>query len=185
MEEKDTNVLELMTQLLSNIQFNVAQLVQNQSQAVDVAAMRKELEIYRSDSIMKLMRNYGIDALIKTYIEICTRIFEIENNLDEDTGDLDVQTLRWTLNRLEKKFKSLGIKMSSSDYGDEFDGAKMEIFGNDEYDEDAVLPPAPKPEFVNRVKKSIVPAFIWNIPSLNGTTDKIWYLEREKVTMFR
>lgn len=185
MEDKDANVLELMTQLLSNIQFNVAQLVQNQSQVVDVAAMRKELEIYRSDSVMKLMRNYGIDALIKTYTEICTRIFEIENNLEEDTKDLDVQTLRWILNRLEKKFKSLGIKMSSSNSGDEFDGSKMEIFGNDEYDEDVVLPPAPKPDFVNRVEKSIVPAFIWNIPSLNGGPDKIWYLEREKVTMFR
>ena len=61
----------------------------------------------------------------------------------------------------------------------------MEIFGDDEYDEEVVISPAPQPELANKIKKSVIPAFIWNIPSLNGGSDKIWYLEREKVTIYR
>ena len=185
MDESNMNELELMTQLLSNIQFNVAQLVQNQSLTADVASMRKELEAYRSDTYFKLMRNYGVDALIKTYTEICTRIFNIENNVEEDNPNLDVKTLRWTLSRLDKKFKPLGIRLYRSDEGDWFDESKMEIFGGNEYDSVLVMPFAPKRDRENRVAQSVVPAFIWNIPSLNGDPERVWYIEREKVTMYR
>ena len=185
MDESNMNELELMAQLLSNIQFNVAQLVQNQSLTADVASMRKELEAYRSDTYFKLMRNYGVDALIKTYTEICTRIFNIENNVEEDNSNLDVKTLRWTLSRLDKKFKPLGIRLYSSDEGDWFNESKMEIFGGNEYDSVLVMPFATKRDLENRVEQSVVPAFIWNIPSLNGDPERVWYIEREKVTMYR
>lgn len=185
MDESNMNELELMAQLLSNIQFNVAQLVQNQAQATDVAVMRKELEAYRADSNFKLMRNYGIDALIKSYTEICTRIFNLENGVEEDKPNLDVKTLRWVLGRLDKKFKPLGIRLYSSEEGDFFDESSMQIFGMDEYDTELVMPLAKLSDLENRVERSVVPAFIWEIPSLNGDSNKVWYIEREKVTMYR
>ena len=185
MDESNMKELEVMAELLSNINCNVGQLVQNQSDTADVASMRKELEAYRSDTYFKLMRNYGVDALIKTYTEICTRIFNIENNEEEDNPKLDVKTLRWTLSRLDKKFKPLGIRLYSSNEGDKFEGSKMEIFGGNEYDSERVMPVATNSDLKEHVKQSVVPAFIWNIPSLNGDPERVWYIEREKVTMYK
>ena len=71
--------LVVLQDIVENLQYNVSILVQNQATAADVAVMRRENEAFRSDSNMKLMRRYGIDAMIKTYQAICDKLFRINH----------------------------------------------------------------------------------------------------------
>jgi hypothetical protein len=174
-------------EVIDNVQFNVAMLVQSQASAADVAVLQRENEAFRSDSNMKLMRRYGIDAMIKTYQAICDRIFRLKHHLtDNEANESEINTLQWVLKRIERQFKPLGIKLKSSQPGDAIDESYMVVYGSDGEDvEDSVtIIETDDVSLKGTIKESVCPAFLWTIPSLIGDV-KEWCMEAEKVCIFK
>jgi hypothetical protein len=173
--------------IVENLQYNMSILVQNQASAADVAAMRRENEAFRSDSNMKLMRKYGIDAMIKTYQAICDKIFRINHpKLNTQTVEGEKTAYEWVLNRMARQFKQLGIRLQSSETGSEFDESTMTVYGSEGEDieeEEAILETDVE-SLKDTVKESVCPAFIWTIPSLIGDA-KEWCMEAEKVCIYK
>lgn len=173
--------------IVENLQFNMSILVQNQASAADVAAMRRENEAFRSDSNMKLMRRYGIDAMIKTYQAICDKIFRINHpKPNTQTAEGEKMAYEWVLNRMARQFKQLGIRLQRSETGSEFDGATMTVYGSEDEDveEEETIFDTNVESLKDTVKESVCPAFIWTIPSLIGDK-KEWCMESEKVCIYR
>lgn len=174
-------------EVIDNVQFNVARLVQNQATAADVTVLQRENEAFRSDSNMKLMRRYGIDAMIKTYQAICDKIFRLKHPLTEnETNESEISTLQWVLKRIERQFKPLGIKLKSSQPGTAIDESYMVVYGSDGEDvEDCeTIIETDDVNLKDTIKESVCPAFIWTIPSLIGDV-KEWCMEAEKVCIFK
>ena len=195
MEEKDLSKqiddvkkdIQSIQEIIGNIQCNVAMLVQNQATAADVAVMKRENEAFRSDSNIKLMRRYGIDAMIKTYQSISDRIFRIKHPKPNDKiEDAELTALNWVLNRMEKQFKSLGIKLNTSLPGTTIDESYMVVYGSDGEDvnDDETIIKTDDESLKDTVKESVCPAFIWTIPSLIGDV-KEWCMEAEKVCIYK
>ena len=173
--------------VLQNIQYNVSMLVQNQASSADVAVMRKENEAFRSDSNMKLMRRYGIDAMIKTYQAICDRIFMLVHSQEAgDTAEMEIKAFNWVLKRLEKQFKPLGIKLKASQPGAPVDDSFMVVYGSDgeDVDDELTLVHTDDERLKDTVKESVSPAFFWTIPSLIGDARE-WCMEPEKVCIYK
>ena len=173
--------------IVENLQFNMSILVQNQASAADVAAMRRENEAFRSDSNMKLMRRYGIDAMIKTYQAICDKIFRINHpKPNTQTAEGEKMAYEWVLNRMARQFKQLGIRLQRSETGSEFDGATMTVYGSEDEDveEEETIFDTNVESLKDTVKESVCPAFIWTIPSLIGDK-KEWCMEAEKVCIYK
>ena len=173
--------------VIDNIQCNVAMLVQNQATAADVAVMQRENEAFRSDSNIKLMRRYGIDAMIKTYQSICDRIFRIKHpKQDDKIEDTELAALNWVLNRMEKQFKTLGIRLKTSLPGSSIDESFMAVYGSDGEDviDEETIIKTDDEHLKDTVKESVCPAFIWTIPSLIGDV-KEWCMEAEKVCIYQ
>lgn len=182
--KKDISIIQ---EIINNIQCNVAMLVQNQAAAEDVAVMKRENEAFRSDSNMKLMRRYGIDAMIKTYQSICDRIYRIKHpKPDDKIEDAELTALNWVCNRMEKQFKSLGIKLNTSLPGMAVDESYMVVYGSDGEDvnDDETIIMTDDESLKDTVKESVCPAFIWTIPSLIGDV-KEWCMEAEKVCIYK
>ena len=154
--------------VVENLQYNVSILVQNQASAADVAAMRRENEAFRSDSNMKLMRRYGIDAMIKTYQAICDKLFRINHPLPDT------------------QFKQMGFRLQRSVYGCEFNGSTMSLYGSDgeDVEEEETIFETNEESLKDTVKESVCPAFMWTIPSLIGDA-KEWCMESEKVCIYK
>ena len=171
--------------MIGDIQYNVSLLVQNQASAADVAAMRRENEAFRADSNMKLMRKYGIDAMIKTYQAICDKLFRINHPLSGNSfTDSDKVPYEWVLNRIERQFKQLGIRLRTSEPGIEIDEMTMEVYDGEDVDEEDVIFETNDSCLQGTVKESVCPAFFWTIPSLIGDT-KEWCMEAEKVCIYK
>ncbi len=186
MDILNKSVMDLQ-EVLENIQFNVSNLVKNQASMADVAVMRRENEAFRNDSNMKLMRRYGIDAMIKTYQAICDRIFRLKHtHLENQTDDIEISTLNWVLKRIERQFKSLGIKLKSSQPGTNIDESVMEVYGSDgeDVEDSEAIIETDDMNLKDTVKESVCPAFVWTIPSLIGD-GKEWYMEVEKVCIYK
>ncbi len=173
--------------IVENLQFNMSILVQNQASAADVAAMRRENEAFRSDSNMKLMRRYGIDAMIKTYQAICDKIFRI-NHPKSNTQTLEGEktAYEWVLNRMERQFKQLGIRLQRTEAGSEFNESTMTVYGSEgeDVEEDETIFDTNVESLKDTVKESVCPAFIWTIPSLIGDA-KEWCMEAEKICIYK
>lgn len=173
--------------VVENLQYNMSILVQNQASAADVAVMRRENESFRSDSNMKLMRKYGIDAMIKTYQAICDKIFRINHpKPNTQTAEGEKMAYEWVLNRMARQFKQLGIRLQRSETGSEFDGATMTVYGSEDEDveEEETIFDTNVESLKDTVKESVCPAFIWTIPSLIGDK-KEWCMESEKVCIYK
>lgn len=173
--------------IIENIQYNVAMLVQNQANAADVAVLQRENEAFRSDSNMKLMRRYGIDAMIKTYQAICDRVFRIKHQQsDYPEREAELDALNWVLKRMEKQFKPLGIKLKTTQPGSPVDDSVMVVYGSDgeDVEDEEVIVNTDDDSLKDTVKESVCPAFIWTIPSLIGDV-KEWYMEMEKVCIYK
>jgi len=173
--------------IVENLQYNVSILVQNQASAADVAVMQRENEAYRSDSNMKLMRRYGIDAMIKTYQAICDKLFRINHPLpDTQSAEGEKTAFEWVLKRMERQFKQLGIRLQRSGPGSEFDGATMTVYGSEgeDVEEEETIFETNEESLKDTVKESVCPAFVWTIPSLIGDA-KEWCMESEKVCIYK
>ena len=173
--------------IIENIQYNVAMLVQNQANAADVAVLQRENEAFRSDSNMKLMRRYGIDAMIRTYQAICDRVFRIKHQQsDYPEREAELDALNWVLKRMEKQFKPLGIKLKTTQPGSPVDDSVMVVYGSDveDVEDEEVIVNTDDDSLKDTVKESVCPAFIWTIPSLIGDV-KEWYMEMEKVCIYK
>lgn len=174
-------------EIVENVQFNVAMLVQKQASSADMAVLQRENEAFRSDSNMKLMRRYGIDAMIKTYQAICDRIFHLKHtHMENLTNDTEINTLNWVLKRIERQFKPLGIKLKSSQPGASIDESVMVVYGSDgeDVDDSEAIIVTDDTNLKDTVKESVCPAFVWTIPSLIGDA-KEWYMEVEKVCIYK
>ena len=174
-------------EIVENVQFNVAMLVQKQASSADMAVLQRENEAFRSDSNVKLMRRYGIDAMIKTYQAICDRIFRLKHtHLANQTDDIEISTLNWVLKRIERQLKSLGIKLRSSQPGTSIDESVMVVYGSDgeDVDDSEAIIVTDDANLKDTVKESVCPAFVWTIPSLIGDA-KEWYMEVEKVCIYK
>lgn len=172
---------------LEDIQYNVSLLVQNQASAADVAAMRRENEAFRSDNNMKLMRKYGIDALIKNYQVISDKIFRINHPITEKiVSNEEKAAYVWMLCRIENQLKQLGIILRRTESGSEIDESTMVVYGseNEDVDEEEVIIETDDENLKHTVKESVCPAFVWTIPSLIGDY-KEWYMEPEKVCIYK
>ena len=173
--------------IVENLQYNMSILVQNQASAADVAALRRENEAFRSDSNMKLMRRYGIDAMIKTYQAICDKIFCINHpKPNTQTAEGEKTAYEWVLNRMARQFKQLGVRLQRSEPGSEFDGATMMVYGSEgeDVEEEETIFETNVESLKDTVKESVCPAFIWTIPSLIGDK-KEWCMEAEKVCVYK
>jgi len=173
--------------VVENLQYNVSILVQNQASAADGATMRRENEAFRSDSNMKLMRRYGIDAMIKTYQAICDKLFRINHpQPDTQSAGGEKAAFEWVLKRMERQFKQLGIRLQRSEPGSEFDGATMTVYGSEgeDVEEEETIFETNEESLKDTVKESICPAFVWTIPSLIGDA-KEWCMESEKVCIYK
>ena len=173
--------------IVENLQYNVSLLVQNQASAADVAVMRRENEAFRNDSNMKLMRRYGIDAMIKTYQAICDKLFRINHPRENVVGlEGEKKAFEWVLKRMERQFKQLGIRLQKTEPGNEFNEMVMTVYGSEgeDVDEEETIFDTSLPELRDTVKESVCPAFIWTIPSLVGNA-KEWCVESEKVCVFK
>lgn len=173
--------------IVENLQFNMSILVQNQASAADVAAMRRENEAFRSDSNMKLMRRYGIDAMIKTYQAICDKLFRINHpQPGTQSAEGEQKAFEWVLKRMERQFKQLGIRLQRSETGSEFDGATMSVYGSEgeDVEEEEAIFETNVESLKDTVKESVCPAFMWAIPSLIGD-GKEWCMESEKVCIYK
>ena len=176
-----------LQEVVENLQYNMSILVQNQASAADVAAMRRENEAFRSDSNMKLMRRYGIDAMIKTYQAICDKIFRINHpQPDTQSAGGEKAAFEWVLKRMERQFKQLGIRLQRSEPGSEFDGATMTVYGSEgeDVEEEETIFETNEESLKDTVKESVCPAFIWTIPSLIGDA-KEWCMEAEKICIYK
>lgn len=188
--EQLTSIQESIAALqdvVENLQYNVSMLVQNQASASDVAAMRRENEAFRSDSNMKLMRRYGIDAMIKTYQAVCDKIFRINHPRSATpTYDGEKVAYEWLLKRLERQFKPLGIRLKRTNPGSEIDDSVMVVYGSEgeDVDESETIISTDVEELKETVKESVSPAFMWTIPSLIGD-GKEWCMEPEKVCIYK
>lgn len=174
-------------EVVENLQYNVSILVQNQASAADVAAMRRENEAFRSDSNMKLMRRYGIDAMIKTYQAICDKLFRINHpQPGTQSAEGEQKAFEWVLKRMERQFKQLGIRLQRSGPGSEFDGATMTVYGSEgeDVEEEETIFETNEESLKDTVKESVCPAFVWTIPSLIGDA-KEWCMESEKVCIYK
>ena len=173
--------------IVENLQYNMSILVQNQASASDVAAMRRENEAFRSDSNMKLMRRYGIDAMIKTYQAICDKIFHINHpKSNTETTEGEKKAYEWVLNRMARQFKQLGIRLQSSEAGCEFNESTMTVYGSEgeDVEEEETIFETNVESLKDTVKESVCPAFLWTIPSLIGDK-KEWCMETEKVCVYK
>lgn len=173
--------------VVENLQYNVSILVQNQASAADVAAMRRENEAFRSDSNMKLMRRYGIDAMIKTYQAICDKLFRINHpQPGTQSAEGEQKAFEWVLKRMERQFKQLGIRLQHSETGSEFDGATMTVYGSEgeDVEEEETIFETNVESLKDTLKESVCPAFMWTIPSLIGDA-KEWCMESEKVCIYK
>lgn len=178
-----------MQEVMDNLLFNVQILVQNQSTANDVAVMRRENEAFRSDSNIKMMRAYGIDAMIKMYQAICDKLFLInhpDTSADIAKGEIEKNVYVWMQKKLDLQFKRLGIKLYRSETGDDVNEEFMEIYGSngEDVDEELTMVATENPDLKDTVKESVCPAFIWTIPTLNGS-QKEWVMEHEKICMYK
>lgn len=185
-DDLQQSVLDLQ-RIIENIQYNVAMLVQNQANAADVAVLQRENEAFRSDSNMKLMRRYGIDAMIKTYQTICDRVFRIKHpQFEQSEREAELDALNWVLKRMEKQLKPLGIKLKSSQPGTPVDYSVMVVYGSEgeDVEDDEVMVVSDDVLLKDTVLESVCPAFIWTIPSLIGDV-KEWYMEMEKVCIYK
>ena len=174
-------------EVIDNVQFNVSRLVQNQASSADVAVLQRENEAFRSDCNMKLMRRYGIDAMIKTYQAICDRIFRLNHPLAEnEANESEISTLQWVLKRIERQFKPLGIKLKSSLPGTVVDESYMVVYGSDgeDVEDSETMIETDDVSLKDTIKESVCPAFIWTMPSLVGDV-KEWCMEAEKVCIFK
>lgn len=179
--------INALQDVVENMQFNVSMLVQNQASAADVAVMRRENEAFRSDSNMKLMRKYGIDAMIKTYQAICDQIFRINHPRTDAPVDEGTKTaFEWTLKRLERQFKQLGIMLKRTESGSEIDESVMVVYGSEgeDVEENETIFTTDVEKLKGTVKESVSPAFLWTIPSLIGDS-KQWCMEPEKVCIYK
>jgi len=173
--------------VVENLQYNVSILVQNQASAADMAVMQRENEAFRSDSNMKLMRRYGIDAMIKTYQAICDKLFRINHpQPDTQSAGGEKAAFEWVLKRMERQFKQLGIRLQRSGPGSEFDGATMTVYGSEgeDVEEEETIFETNEESLKDTVKESVCPAFVWTIPSLIGDA-KEWCMESEKVCIYK
>jgi hypothetical protein len=187
-EEKATaDPLERIYNLLENLQVNMVLLVQNQSSAADVAAMRRENEAYKSDANMKLMRAYGVDAMIRIYQAVSERLFRLHHPAGEPhpTDEGEEKALLWVQKRMAPQFKKLGIRLQTSEIGTEFNGDTMVVYGDngEDVDESETMFPASAEHPDDTIKESVSPAFIWTIPSLNNMSRE-WCMEPEKVCIY-
>ena len=188
--EQLTSIQESIAALqdvVENLQYNVSMLVQNQASASDVAAMRRENEAFRSDSNMKLMRKYGIDAMIKTYQAVCDKIFRINHpRATTSTAEGEKMAYEWLLRRMERQFKPLGIRLKRTEPGSEIDDSVMVVYGSEgeDVDESETIISTDIEELKDTVKESVSPAFMWTIPSLIGD-GKEWCMEPEKVCIYK
>ena len=176
-----------LQEVVENLQYNVSMLVQNQASASDVAAMRRENEAFRSDSNMKLMRKYGIDAMIKTYQAVCDKIFRINHSrATTSTAEGEKVAYEWLLRRMERQFKPLGIRLKRTEPGSEIDDSVMVVYGSEgeDVDESETIISTDIEELKDTVKESVSPAFLWTIPSLIGD-GKEWCMEPEKVCIYK
>ena len=174
-------------EIVENVQFNVSMLVQKQATAADMAVLQRENEAFRSDSNMKLMRRYGIDAMIKTYQAICDKLFRLKHfHSESENVDTEINTLGWVLKRIERQLKPLGIKLKSSQPGTSIDESVMVVYGSDgeDVDDSEVIIETNDVNLKDTVKESVCPAFVWTIPSLIGDA-KEWYMEVEKVCIYK
>lgn len=174
-------------EIIENVQFNVAMLVQKQASSADIAVLQRENEAFRSDSNMKLMRRYGIDAMIKTYQAICDKLFRLKHPHSESKNvDTEINTLGWVLKRIERQFKPLGIKLKSSQPGTSIDESVMVVYGSDgeDVEDSETIIETDDVNLKDTVKESVCPAFVWTIPSLIGDA-KEWYMEVEKVCIYK
>lgn len=173
---------------LQNLQCNVAQLVQNQATAADVVVLQRENEAFRADSNIKLMRAYGIDAMIRLYQAISERLFRLHHPTDEtwQTDEGEEKALLWVLKRMALQFKKLGIRLQTSVEGTEFSGETMAVYGDngEEVEENETIFPANEEHSDGTIKESVCPAFIWTIPSLIGEKRE-WCMEPEKVCIYK
>ena len=179
--------LVVLQDIVENLQYNVSILVQNQATAADVAVMRRENEAFRSDSNMKLMRRYGIDAMIKTYQAICDKLFRINHpQSGTQSAEGEQKAFEWVLKRMERQFKQLGIRLQRSGTGSEFDGATMTVYGSEgeDVEEEETIFETNEESLKDTVKESVCPAFMWTIPSLIGDA-KEWCMESEKVCIYK
>ena len=188
--EQLTSIQESIAALqdvVDNLQYNVSMLVHNQASASDVAAMRRENEAFRSDSNMKLMRRYGIDAMIKTYQAVCDKIFRINHpRATTSTAEGEIVAFEWLLRRMERQFKPLGIRLKRTEPGSEIDDSVMVVYGSEgeDVDESETIISTDIEELKDTVKESVSPAFMWTIPSLIGD-GKEWCMEPEKVCIYK
>lgn len=176
-----------MQEAIGNIQFNVSMLVQNQASAADVAAMRRENEAFRADSNMKLMRKYGIDAMIKTCQAVCDKLYQISHSAADDPKTAgEKSAYDWVLKRMERQLKQLGIRMQRSEVGTEIDESVMVVYGTEgEFvDEEETMVETDDETLKGTVKESVCPAFFWTIPSLIGDVRE-WCMEPEKVCVYK
>lgn len=187
-EEKATSdPLEKIQDLLENLQVNMMLLVRNQSSADDVAVLRRENEAYRADANMKLMRAYGVDAMIRIYQAISERLFRLHHPADDilQTNEGEEKALLWVQKRMMSQFKKLGIRLQTSVEGTEFSGETMVVYGDngEDVDESETMFPASADHPADTIKESVSPAFIWTIPSLNNMSRE-WCMEPEKVCIY-
>ena len=179
--------INALQDVVENLQYNVSMLVQNQASAADVAVMRRENEAFRSDSNMKLMRKYGIDAMIKTYQAICDRLFRINHPRTNAPVDEGAKTaFEWTLKRMERQFKQLGILLKHTESGCEIDESVMVVYGSEgeDVEENETIFTTDVEKLKGTVKESVSPAFLWTVPSLIGDS-KQWCMEPEKVCIYK
>ena len=188
--EQLTSIQESIAALqdvVDNLQYNVSMLVHKQDSASDVEAMRRENEAFRSDSNMKLMRRYGIDAMIKTYQAVCDKIFRINHpRATTSTAEGEIVAFEWLLRRMERQFKPLGIRLKRTEPGSEIDDSVMVVYGSEgeDVDESETIISTDIEELKDTVKESVSPAFMWTIPSLIGD-GKEWCMEPERVCIYK
>lgn len=152
---------------LANMDYNLRSGMLNQGAGQDgqaVEAMQTELQRYKEDVYMKLMRQYIIDSHLSIYQKIAHRLYEKPG--DEELPKV-LKLIRMTLS-------SLGIEAQTSPVGSEFRPADMEV---------SFYPSRPTEDRENsgRVAASIVPQFIWTLPAVGMQNQRMTLLKEEVV----
>ena len=136
---------------------------------------------------MKLMRAYGVDAMIRIYQAISERLFRLHHPAEEtqQTDEGEEKALLWVQKRMAPQFKKLGIRLQTSAEGTEFNGDTMAVYGDngEDVDESETMFPSDAEHPDGTIKESVSPAFIWTIPSLNNMSRE-WCMEPEKVCIY-